>query len=54
MVLPVNPPGQDQIARSPHGNEAGLWGGAKNAGRHLRTLSFHLIALLLGIALAFM
>ena len=47
---PVNP----QVEQRPNGSAADLRGGAKTTSRFLRTFGFHLLAVLLGIALAFM
>jgi len=48
---PVSPPAQAQIG--PASPEVGLQGGATTP-RFLRTYGFHVLAVLLGIALAFM
>jgi hypothetical protein len=50
---PVNPPAEI-IAQPANGLAAGLSGGAKTTSRFLRTFGFHVLAVLLGIALAFM
>jgi hypothetical protein len=47
---PVNP----QIEQRPNGSSAVLIGGARTTSRFLRTFGFHVLAVLLGIALAFM
>ena len=52
--VPVTLPGQTQIAQSPNGGEAGACDSARTTGRYLRHLGFHVMAVLLGIALAFM
>jgi hypothetical protein len=51
---PVNPPGQMQIAQPPNGSAAGLSDGLKTTRHFLRAFGFHVLAVLLGIALAFM
>jgi hypothetical protein len=50
---PVSPPAQAQIGPAPLEMEEGLPGGATTP-RFLRTYGFHVLAVLLGIALAFM
>jgi hypothetical protein len=47
---PVNPPGPTQTAEM----EAGSPAGKSNTQRFLDTFGFHLLVVLLGIALAFM
>jgi hypothetical protein len=47
---PVNP----QIEQHPDGSSAVVAGGARITSRFLRTFGFHVLAVLLGIALAFM
>ncbi len=51
---PVNPPGPTQTAEFPPGMEAGSLAGKSNTQRFLDTFGFHLLVVLLGIALAFM
>jgi hypothetical protein len=50
---PVSPPAQAQMAPPPSQMEVGLQGGAPTP-RFLRTYGFQVLAVLLGIALAFM
>ena len=50
---PVSPPTQVQLGPVPPEMEVGLQGGATTP-RFLRTFGFHVLAVLLGIALAFM
>jgi hypothetical protein len=50
---PVSPPDQAQVRPTPPEMEVGLQGGATTP-RFLRTYGFHVLAVLLGIALAFM
>jgi hypothetical protein len=52
--VPVTLPGQTQIAQSPRGSEAGAGDSARTTGRYLCHLGFHVMVVLLGIALAFM
>jgi hypothetical protein len=47
---PVNPENAHRLAES----AAALLSGAQNTSRFLRTFGFHVLAVLLGIALAFM
>ena len=47
---PVNP----QVEQRRDGSSAVLSGGAQATSRFLRTFGFHVLAVLLGIALAFM
>jgi hypothetical protein len=51
---PVNAHDEMQIAQLPHQAEAGSSPGAGTAQRYLRAVGFHVLAVLLGIALAFM
>ena len=51
---PVNPPGPMQTAEFPPGMEAGSPTGKSSTQRFLDTFGFHLLVVLLGIALAFM
>jgi hypothetical protein len=50
---PVSPPAQAQIGAASPETEEGLLGGTTTP-RFLRTYGFHVLAVLLGIALAFM
>ena len=52
--VPVNPPGETQIAPYPKGFVAKLPQGARTTRRFLRNFGFHVVAALLGIALAFL
>ncbi len=47
---PVNP----QVEQHSNGSSAVLFGSARTTSRFLRTFGFHVLAVLLGIALAFM
>jgi hypothetical protein len=51
---PVNPPGVTEIASSPRGLVARLPQSARTARHFLRCFGFHVVAALLGIALAFL
>ena len=51
---PVNAHDEMQIAHLPHELETGLSPGAGTTQRYLRAVGFHVLAVLLGIALAFM
>jgi hypothetical protein len=50
---PVSPPAQAQFGSAPPEMEVGSQGGSTTP-RFLRTYGFHVLAVLLGIALAFM
>jgi hypothetical protein len=56
MVPPalVDAPDEMQISQLPNELETGLPNGAATSQRFLRTFGFHVLAVLLGIALAFM
>ncbi len=51
---PVDAHDEIQIAQLPHEVETGLSPGAGTSQRYLRAVGFHVLAVLLGIALAFM
>jgi hypothetical protein len=51
---PVNAHGEMQTAQAPHELETSSSSGAESTQRYLRAVGFHVLALLLGIALAFM
>ena len=51
---PVDPPGPTHTDEPPPGIEAGTPAGKSSTQRFLDTFGFHLLVLLLGIALAFM
>jgi hypothetical protein len=53
-TAPTNPPGLTEITSSPKGLVARLPQSAKTASHLLRSFGFHVIAALLGIALAFL
>jgi hypothetical protein len=51
---PMNPPGVTKVAQSPGGLVASVPRSARTAGHFLRSFGFHVVAVLLGIALAFL
>jgi len=56
MVSPANanPPGQVQIEQTARATEVRPSGGESSTSRFLDTFGFHLLVVLLGIAMAFM